>query len=223
MRILRVLAAYYIVEDLLELGRHRPDRSIADLVAVDRADRQDFGNPLRRLTPYATIGACDWRRLWLGSGHTWGDRQLSRGKAMSYNRDWDAFNRDVIVEFRANGGKVGDRKYPLILLTTTGAKSGLPHTTPLNYSTDSDRIIVIASKAAAPTHPDWYHNLVAHPEATIELGAEQFPVRARVAEGQERERQPWRLSPEHKVISQVDGSHRLANGSVYKTFQFVNA
>ena len=107
---------------------------------------------------------------------------------MSYNRDWDAFNRDVIVEFRANGGHIPGRKHPLILLTTTGAKSGLPRTTPLNYSTDGDRIIVIASKAAAPTHPDWYHNLVAHPEAIIELGAERFPVRARVAEGQERER-----------------------------------
>jgi len=107
---------------------------------------------------------------------------------MTYNRDWDAFNRDVIIEFRANGGQVAGRKYPLILLTTTGAKSGLPRTTPLNYSIDGDRVIVIASKAAAPTHPDWYHNLVAHPEATIELGAEKFAVRARVAEGAERER-----------------------------------
>ena len=102
---------------------------------------------------------------------------------MSYNRDWDAFNRDVIVEFRANAGQVPGRKHPLILLTTTGAKSGQPRTTPLNYSTDGDRIIVIASKAASPTHPDWYHNLVAHPDATIELGAERFAVRARVAEG----------------------------------------
>jgi deazaflavin-dependent oxidoreductase (nitroreductase family) len=107
---------------------------------------------------------------------------------MSYNRDWDAFNRDVIAEFRANGGQVAGRKYPVILLTTTGAKSGRPHTTPLNYSMDGDRIIVIASKAAAPTHPDWYHNLVAHPEAIIELGAERFAVRARAAEGPERER-----------------------------------
>ncbi len=107
---------------------------------------------------------------------------------MSYNRDWDAFNRDVIIEFRANGGQVAGRQHPLILLTTTGAKSGLPRTTPLNYSTDADRIIVIASKAASPTHPDWYHNLVAHPEAIIEIGSEKFPVRARTAEGPERER-----------------------------------
>jgi len=107
---------------------------------------------------------------------------------MSYNRDWDAFNRDVIVQFRANAGQVPGRQHPLILLTTTGAKSGLPRTTPLNYSTDGDRIIVIASKAAAPTHPDWYHNLVANPAAMIEIGAETFAVRARVAVGAERAR-----------------------------------
>ena len=107
---------------------------------------------------------------------------------MSWNRDWDEFNKGVVEQFRANGGQVPGRKYPLILLTTTGAKSGLPRTNPLNYSTDGDRIVVIASKAASPTHPDWYHNLVAHPEATIEIGAEKFPVRAKVAEGEERER-----------------------------------
>ncbi len=107
---------------------------------------------------------------------------------MSYNRDWDAFNKDVIVQFRANGGQVPGRKHPLILLTTTGARSGLPRTAPLNYSIDGDRIVVIASKAASPTHPDWYHNLVAHPEAIAEIGAEKFPVRAQIAEGPERER-----------------------------------
>ncbi len=107
---------------------------------------------------------------------------------MSYNRDWNAFNKDVIEQFRANGGQVPGRRYPLILLTTTGAKTGLPRTTPLNYSTDGDRIVVIASKAASPTHPDWYHNLVANPEAVIEIGSEKFPVRARIAEGAERQR-----------------------------------
>jgi deazaflavin-dependent oxidoreductase (nitroreductase family) len=107
---------------------------------------------------------------------------------MSYNRDWNAFNKDVIAQFRANGGQVPGRKYPLILLTTIGAKTGLPRTIPLNYSTDGDRIVVIASKAASPTHPDWYHNLVAHPEVTIEIGAETFTARARVAEGVERQR-----------------------------------
>ena len=107
---------------------------------------------------------------------------------MSNARDWNAHNRTVIDQFRANGGKVGDGKIPHILLTTTGAKSGLTRVNPLNYSTDGDRIIVIASKGAAPTHPDWYRNLVAHPEVTIEVGAEQFQARASVAEGEERER-----------------------------------
>jgi len=107
---------------------------------------------------------------------------------MSWDRDWNAFNKDVIKQFRANGGQVPGRKYPVILLTTTGAKSGLPRTTPLNYSTDGDRIVVIASKAASPTHPDWYHNLLANPEAIIEIGTQKFRVRATVAEGEERER-----------------------------------
>ena len=102
---------------------------------------------------------------------------------MSYNRDWNAENRDVIAEFRTNGGKDS-----LIILTTIGAKSGLHRTTPLVYTADGDRIIVIASKGGSPSHPDWYHNLVAHPEATVELGTEQFQVRATIAEGEERQR-----------------------------------
>src|SRR3954462_5073736 len=97
--------------------------------------------------------------------------------------DWNENNRAVIEEFRANGGKDG-----IILLTTTGAKSGLPRINPLCYTTDGDRVIVIASKAASPTHPDWYHNLVAHPKAIIEIGSAKFPVRARTAEGEERAR-----------------------------------
>jgi deazaflavin-dependent oxidoreductase (nitroreductase family) len=107
---------------------------------------------------------------------------------MSWDRDWDAFNKGVVEQFRANRGHVPGRKYPLILLTTVGAKTGLPRTTPLNYSRDGDRIIVIASKAASPTHPDWYYNLLAHPEAIIEIGTEKFPVRATIAEGEARER-----------------------------------
>ena|SRR5215510_6233496 len=107
---------------------------------------------------------------------------------MSWDRDWNAFNKDVIAQFRATGGQVPGRKYPVILLTTTGAKSGLPRTTPLNYSIDGDRIVVIASKAASPTHPDWYHNLLANPEAIIERATETFQVRATVAEADERER-----------------------------------
>ncbi len=107
---------------------------------------------------------------------------------MSQIRDWNEHNRDVIEQFRANGGIVGDGKIPHVLLTTTGAKSGLTRINPLNYSRDADRIIVIASKGAAPTHPDWYLNLVAHPEVTVEVGTEKFQARASIAAGAERER-----------------------------------
>ena len=92
-------------------------------------------------------------------------------------RDWHAFNRGVVEQFRANGG-VGPGRWatqPLLLLTTIGARSGLPRTTPLLYSTDGDRLVVIASKGGEPTHPDWYLNLLAHPEAMVEVGAERFP------------------------------------------------
>ena len=100
------------------------------------------------------------------------------------------FNRRVIDEFRSNAGKVGGMfaNAPMLLLTTTGAKTGKSFTTPLVYSRDAGRIVVIASKAGAPTNPAWYHNLVAHPTATIELGTDRFQARARVATGDERER-----------------------------------
>jgi len=107
---------------------------------------------------------------------------------MADKRDWNAHNHKVIDEFRANGGKVGDGRIPHILLTTTGAKSGLTRVNPLNYSTDGDRIIVIASKGGSPTHPDWYYNLVAHPAVIVEVGTERIPAQASVAEGEERER-----------------------------------
>ena len=107
---------------------------------------------------------------------------------MSGDFDWNENNRAVITEFRANGGKVGDDQYPLILLTSTGAKSGLLRINPLNYGLDGERIILVASKAGSPTNPDWYHNLVANPEATVEIGAEKFQVRASVAQGPERQR-----------------------------------
>jgi deazaflavin-dependent oxidoreductase (nitroreductase family) len=100
------------------------------------------------------------------------------------------FNERVIKEFRVNGGKVGTpfANAPMILVTHTGAKTGKSYTTPLVYSRDGDRIVVIASKAGAPNNPSWYHNLVAHPTATLEIGTESFKAKARVATGDERER-----------------------------------
>ncbi len=100
------------------------------------------------------------------------------------------FNQQVIAEFRANEGKVGGpfAGSPMVLLTTTGAKSGKERTSPLVYTTDGDQIIIIASKAGAPTNPDWYYNIVANPTVTVEIGAERFQARATVAEGAERDR-----------------------------------
>jgi deazaflavin-dependent oxidoreductase (nitroreductase family) len=100
------------------------------------------------------------------------------------------FNKKIIDEFRANKGKVGGMfaKANMILLTTTGAKSGQSRTTPLVYSKDGARLVVIASMAGAPNNPDWYHNLRANPTATVEVGTEKFKVKASVTSGDERER-----------------------------------
>ncbi len=101
--------------------------------------------------------------------------------------DW---NQAVIAEFRANGGKVGGQfeGAPLLLLTTTGAKTGRRLTSPLMYNTDGDRLLIFASKAGAPTNPAWYHNLVANPKVTLEVGAETFDATATVLHGEERDR-----------------------------------
>lgn len=100
------------------------------------------------------------------------------------------FNGNLIKEYRANGGKVGGMfaDTPLLLLTTTGAKSGQPRTAPLAYTTDGGSIVVIASKGGAPTNPDWYRNVLANPLVTVELGAERFRARASVVTGAERRR-----------------------------------
>jgi deazaflavin-dependent oxidoreductase (nitroreductase family) len=99
-------------------------------------------------------------------------------------------NRAVIEEFRSNGGTVGGelRSTPLLLLGTTGAKSGLPRTTPLAYRRVGARLYVIASSGGRPTHPGWYFNLRAHPRVTIELGEERFVATATVLEGADRDR-----------------------------------
>jgi len=97
------------------------------------------------------------------------------------------YNQIVIEKFRANGGKV-DGPNELLLLTTTGAKSGQQRTTPVAYSRDGDHLVIVASKAGMPTNPDWYHNLLAHPIVTVELGTERFQARATVASEPERER-----------------------------------
>src|SRR3954451_8685388 len=101
--------------------------------------------------------------------------------------DW---NTAIIEEFRANDGRIGGRfeGATMLLLHTTGAKSGQERVNPMVYRKEGDAYVVFASKAGADTNPDWYHNLVAHPDVEAEIGAERVPLRARVAEGDERER-----------------------------------
>lgn len=109
--------------------------------------------------------------------------------------DMKAYNEQVIREFRANGGEVGGplEGTPLLLLTTTGAKSGRPHTTPLGYVSDGERLVVFASVLGAPNNPAWYHNVVANPQVTVETGDGAFDATAVVAEGAERDRL-WELA-----------------------------
>lgn len=97
------------------------------------------------------------------------------------------FNQGFIADFRSNGGKV-DGWHPSILLTTQGARTNRPHTIPLGYSIDGDRLIVIAAAVGSPKNPAWYHNLLAHPDVTVEINGGQYRMHAVVAEGDERER-----------------------------------
>jgi len=101
--------------------------------------------------------------------------------------DW---NQKVIEEFRANEGRVGPpfEGTPVLLLHTTGAKSGQPRLHPVVYRKDGENLVIFASKAGAPVHPSWYHNLLAHPRVQVEVDTRTLDVAARVATGEERER-----------------------------------
>lgn len=100
--------------------------------------------------------------------------------------DW---NKGIIEEFRANGGKVGGpfEGGDLLLLTTRGARTGALHTTPLGYVKDEDRLMVIASAAGAPRNPAWFHNVRANPTVTVEVGTSTFEAEARVPDEDERD------------------------------------
>ncbi len=115
---------------------------------------------------------------------------MSENEQNEESLDYNAFNRQLIEEYRANGGEVGGMfaGAPLLLLTTTGARSGQPRVAPLAYTTDNIRWVVIASKGGAPTNPDWFHNLRANPEVSVEVGTETFAARATFPEGAERQR-----------------------------------
>jgi deazaflavin-dependent oxidoreductase (nitroreductase family) len=100
------------------------------------------------------------------------------------------YNAKIIDEFRANEGRVGGpfEGSTLLLLHHVGARSGKDRLNPLAYLPDAGRYVIFASKAGAPTNPDWYHNLKAHPDATIEVGTETIDVTASEATGEERDR-----------------------------------
>ncbi|GAC1587715.1 MAG: nitroreductase family deazaflavin-dependent oxidoreductase [Acidimicrobiales bacterium] len=104
--------------------------------------------------------------------------------------DADDWNRKIIDEFRGHEGRVGGpfEGMPMIIVHSTGAKSGAERVHPMVYQAVGDAWAVFASKAGAPTNPDWYHNLVANPQVTVEVGTETVPVTARVVSGDERER-----------------------------------
>ena len=100
------------------------------------------------------------------------------------------WNQKTIDEFRANAGKVGGSfaGKTLLLLHTIGAKSGQERINPVAYVADGDRLVIIASKGGAPTHPDWYYNILAHPLVTVEVGTEQFQAQAAITSEPERTR-----------------------------------
>ena len=114
--------------------------------------------------------------------------------------DW---NRTIIEEFHANAGKVGGQfeGMPLLLLTTTGAKTGQTRINPVAYLADGDRYLVFASKAGAPTSPDWYHNLVAHPDVNVEVGTDSFAAKATPLAGEERDRFYTQVAEKYPVFA----------------------
>lgn len=110
--------------------------------------------------------------------------------------DIKAINRQVIDQFRAGGEIEGMHRDRLVLLTTTGVKSGQRRTTPMMFHRVGDRLYVIASNVGAPRHPDWYLNLAAHPQVTVEVGDETYDARAEPLQGEERER-VWAMLKEN--------------------------
>jgi deazaflavin-dependent oxidoreductase (nitroreductase family) len=108
--------------------------------------------------------------------------------AVPSDEEFLAYNQGVISEFRANHGVVSQPPFPILLLTTTGARTGRSATVPLGFAVDDNgRVFVMASKAGAPKHPAWFHNLKTNPSVTVELGDRSFQAQAVVTEGEERD------------------------------------
>ena len=118
--------------------------------------------------------------------------------------DANEWNKQIIEEFRANGGKVGGHfeNMTLLLLHTTGAKSGLPRVNPLVTLPDGEQYVIMASKGGAPDNPDWYYNLVANPQVTVEVGKQKFEALANVTEGHEREQLFSKMSTRYPMFAE---------------------
>jgi deazaflavin-dependent oxidoreductase (nitroreductase family) len=114
------------------------------------------------------------------------------------------FNRKLIEEFRATRGTPDGpyAKRPIVVLTTTGAKTGQPRTTPVMYVRDGERVLVVASNAGAPSHPAWFRNLAAHPQVTVEIGAETYPAQAVVLEGADRQQLWEKITSQYPFFSE---------------------
>ncbi|HVV19643.1 MAG TPA: nitroreductase/quinone reductase family protein [Pseudonocardiaceae bacterium] len=108
--------------------------------------------------------------------------------AVPSDDEFRTYNQGVISDFRAHHGTVSQPPFPVLLLTTTGARTGRRTTVPLGFGVEDGRVFVVASKAGAPRHPAWFHNLRANPAVTVELGDSSYPARAVIATGEERDR-----------------------------------
>ena len=107
---------------------------------------------------------------------------------MPTDEEFLAYNQGIIKEFRDNGGVVAQLPLPILLLTTTGARTGRRTTTPVGFGVDGDRVYVVGSKGGGPSHPSWFHNLRANPSATVELGRESYRATAVITQGADRDR-----------------------------------
>src|SRR5713101_6693190 len=116
--------------------------------------------------------------------------EIDADRLVADPRAMDELNQAVIREFRSNQGRVSGpmEGMPILLLTMTGAKTGRTLVRPLCYSRDGDRIVIIASYGGAPRNPPWYHNLIANPVVTVEVGTEKFKARATQVYSAERDR-----------------------------------
>jgi deazaflavin-dependent oxidoreductase (nitroreductase family) len=182
-RVIRKQLAAYDSADLIGVScLSRTERTSSSPKAMLDADGQLISSARRS----AEIAGC---HSWLGLAepHEPGVRRRRHDGRAAMAEDW---NSKIVAEFRAKGGKVGGpfEGAPLLLLHTRGARTGEERVNPVMYRTDDGRLVVFASKAGADTNPDWFHNLRAHPHATVEVGTETRDVVARVAEGAERHR-----------------------------------